>query len=1270
MASSAVELAVGYISIIPEMRGVAPVVRNSLGEAEGEAGRSGRNMGDQMSSGIGSTMKKAMVGVGVAAGALLAKGLSATIEKEVSVDKLNASLGSTPEGAKQYGALAGKVYAQAYGENLGEVTTAIDAVSSTLGGLDSGGAYLDDGSMERVTKKALDFAAVYGTDVTESVQTVNQLIGNGLASSADEGFDMLVSSFQSVPAAMRGELPEILNEYGTNFRGLGLDGQESFSLLISAAQKGKFVLDKTGDALKEFTIRGSDMSKASAEAYGSLGLNAEEMSKKVAAGGDGAQDAMQQTAAALLKIEDPAARANTAIALFGTPLEDLSVDQIPEFLSSLADIPNLMGQTEGAADEMGATLSDNFQTKMTAFGRGIQDNIVGVLGENALPMLGDFTTALEDNEGSMLATVAGMTGMSGALGGFEQAKGAFDSIKEGVVGVKDGFVSAKDSIVSAWDKASSAGSWVAQKAKAVGSFIATSASATVEAAKTAGVWISAQARAGAGWVAMQAKAIGSFIATAASATATAASSAGAWVAANARIAASFVASRAVLVATTVATGAMTAAQWLLNAALNANPVGLIIIAITALVAAIVLAYQNSETFRNIVQGAWEGIQAAASAAWGLLQPVFAGLVDAFKWVVNAVMGAIDFVKQYWDILIFGLGPIGIIIGAVVQVVKHFDLVKSAFSAAGDIAMWLWNNAITPAFQGIGNIISGIWNGVISPTFELIKSGVQGVGDFFSNVVSGIGTVWDGLRSILARPVNFLIETVWNNGILKAWNAVAGFLPGIDPAAPLAGIPEHATGGAINGPGGVDNVLMWGTRNEHMLTVDEVAKAGGHGAVYTIRDMIKRGVPFSWDNGKVISDLGRENVNRYGAALQQRGLGNVNPEGLFDKILPGYKDGGEILPWQKQLENGHRAAKMRDGNPYTWGFEDCSGYMSMIADAIINGGDGVRRWATSSFPGGQPFVPGLGEGFSVGVHDDPGGPGGGHTSGTLTGVGPYATTNVESGGGHGYVAYGGPAAGADSSQWVGVSPGQYHLAIGANGFFQSAGPGGGVGPSPADQSSFLTSKINDTFSAIVAPIREGIVAAIGSPPPSYLDIPPKFLDTGVDVVSKFLGEKVGSLGELLPGAWQKAKDLVGNLFDNGGIFPNNSIGMNLSGKPEAVLTNDQWQLFSAFNKTLEEVGPKFMEKMADIAPKAGLEILGLEGTLLDPGHRYYTAARDIAKTASGFQAKRAEAQPEQSQVNNDFSITVGQVVNPDPNQVARNLTDMQNRQAMRYAGRPV
>ncbi|MHD0022688.1 hypothetical protein ACQX2U_11985, partial [Corynebacterium diphtheriae] len=94
---------------------------------------------------------------------------------------------------------------------------------------------------------------------------------------------------------------------------------------------------------------------------------------------------------------------------------------------------------------------------------------------------------------------------------------------------------------------------------------------------------------------------------------------------------------------------------------------------------------------------------------------------------------------------------------------------------------------------------------------------------------------------------------------------------------------------------------------------------------------------------------RKSVNDYGSEVKRRGIGNVDDNGLFS-MLPKFKDGGAIRPmWELQLENGHKAVQSRNGNPYTWGYEDCSGYMSAIADAILHGGRGRRAWATGFLP---------------------------------------------------------------------------------------------------------------------------------------------------------------------------------------------------------------------------------------------------------------------------------------------------------------------------------
>lgn len=126
-----------------------------------------------------------------------------------------------------------------------------------------------------------------------------------------------------------------------------------------------------------------------------------------------------------------------------------------------------------------------------------------------------------------------------------------------------------------------------------------------------------------------------------------------------------------------ATVAWTGVQWALNAALTANPLGLVILAIVALVAAVVIAYKKSDTFRAIVQAAfrgvaaagrfmWDGLKAAfsgisraAEALWGGLKRVFRLGVDAVKGYARAVTApyrlAFDGIRAAWNATVGGRG---------------------------------------------------------------------------------------------------------------------------------------------------------------------------------------------------------------------------------------------------------------------------------------------------------------------------------------------------------------------------------------------------------------------------------------------------------------------------------------------------------------------------------------------------------------------------------------------------------------------------------------
>lgn len=76
-------------------------------------------------------------------------------------------------------------------------------------------------------------------------------------------------------------------------------------------------------------------------------------------------------------------------------------------------------------------------------------------------------------------------------------------------------------------------------------------------------------------------------------------------------------------------GLATAAQWAFNFAMDANPIGLVVLAIAALVAGVVYAYNHFESFRNMVQSVWEWLQ----KAWDFISGGWVGDL------VNSIYGA-------------------------------------------------------------------------------------------------------------------------------------------------------------------------------------------------------------------------------------------------------------------------------------------------------------------------------------------------------------------------------------------------------------------------------------------------------------------------------------------------------------------------------------------------------------------------------------------------------------------------------------------------------
>jgi phage-related minor tail protein len=339
---------------------------------------------------------------GAAAGLAIGTGVVGAMDVQKANSKLAAQLDLTKAESKRIGQVAGDLYKNAYGDSIEGVNDAVGAVMSSIKGMSNASSR----DLKAVTTQALDFASAFEVDVSRAAQVAGTVVNQGLAKNGTQAFDLLTRAAQKVPAELREGVLDAASEYSQFFDALGFQGPEAFGLLVKGAEKGEIGLDKMGDAIKEFTIRASDGSTASADAFKAIGLDADTMANKFLKGGKTSNKAFKQTIDGLLGIKDPAKQSQAAIALFGTPLEDLNTAEIPAFLKSMTQGAKAMDGWNGSTKRMGKTLNDNASTNIESFKRQAQTAFVNIVGGKVLPIVTKVSGVLSRNFGPALKSTA------------------------------------------------------------------------------------------------------------------------------------------------------------------------------------------------------------------------------------------------------------------------------------------------------------------------------------------------------------------------------------------------------------------------------------------------------------------------------------------------------------------------------------------------------------------------------------------------------------------------------------------------------------------------------------------------------------------------------------------------------------------------------------------------------------------------------------------------------------------------------------------------
>lgn len=363
------------------------------GAALGDGLEEGATDGADAASGsITDSLKGlAMGAIGAALGAALMGGIAAAMEQEQITAQLSASLGATPAQAQKYGEVAGALYAHAITEDFQGAADTIKAVMGS--GLVPPEA--TNAQIESISTKAADLAGTFDQEVGGVTKAVAQLLRTGLASSAEEAFDILTAGFQS-SANSGDDLIDTVNEYSTQWRRVGLDGQTALGLIDQAVKAGARDGDQVADAIGQFGELALSSSQGVKDAFTSIGLNADDMSAKIGAGGATAEQALQQTLDALRGTKDEQTKLNAATALFGDPGTVMG-DALFALDPATAAASSGMDKAAGATDRLGSTLHDTAGAKLERFKRGMTQAFVETLGNNVIPVIEKFGGFLNDH---------------------------------------------------------------------------------------------------------------------------------------------------------------------------------------------------------------------------------------------------------------------------------------------------------------------------------------------------------------------------------------------------------------------------------------------------------------------------------------------------------------------------------------------------------------------------------------------------------------------------------------------------------------------------------------------------------------------------------------------------------------------------------------------------------------------------------------------------------------------------------------------------------
>lgn len=410
-------------------------------------------------------------------------------------------------------------------------------------------------------------------------------------------------------------------------------------------------------------------------------------------------------------------------------------------------------------------------------------------------------------------------------------------------------------------------------------------------------------------------------------------------------------------------GAAVAGGGMRAAAMAIMRFGMIGLAIGAVLLGLWWLYENVQPVRDFV----DSVVAAFVFMWNEgIYPIFQAVYD---WVVTYLGPVFEWFREMfgriWDWISLYLD----VKWKILEII--FKLIWAGVEGLGMIFSWLWENVIKPVWNWIADFVSDKWNKYIKPVFSAIGDFIQKhVAPFFKKGVEQIGSIWEGLRALFAKPIVWVIDTVLNKGIIGTLNDVFDFFdipkvgtvtvpPSIRSAARATSTRTGSAGGRAaatrRAQGGVLPGYTPGVDVHHFFspTAGELYLSGGEGIL----------------RPEVVRAIGPATIDRWNNQAVMSGGASEPDDGRH------FARGG-ILGWLGDL-GGSALDWIKDIATYAWDFMSNPGKMlNAVVDRLTENapemGAMANRFVTGIPKGIVAKIAG-GVGDMLGFGDPEGGP---------------------------------------------------------------------------------------------------------------------------------------------------------------------------------------------------------------------------------------------------------------------------------------------------------